>query len=102
MITAKYNFDQHTLRVYIGGVPLDPGASQAIYNHSPDGFSAGYNGSGPAQLALAILLHYTDEQTAVRHYQRFKAEIIADLDPDGFSLPERTVKRWLAEATGNK
>ncbi|HMF28341.1 MAG TPA: DUF6166 domain-containing protein, partial [Candidatus Cybelea sp.] len=26
-----------------------------LYNHSPDGFEIGYGGSGPAQLALAIL-----------------------------------------------
>jgi hypothetical protein len=33
------------------GVPLSPEPSQAVYNHSPDGFSWGYHRSGPAQLA---------------------------------------------------
>ena len=33
--------------------PLD--ARRDIRNHSPDGFEWGYGGSGPAQLALAIL-----------------------------------------------
>ena len=34
-----------------------------LANHSPTGFSWGYGGSGPAQLALAILAHYLRETT---------------------------------------
>lgn len=63
--------------VFIDGKPLDPGPSQKIYNHSPDGFTWGYNGSGPAQLALAILLHFADERFARRYYQDFKSDVIA-------------------------
>lgn len=37
-------------------IELKPEASQKIINHSPDGFQWGYSGSGPSQLALAILL----------------------------------------------
>jgi hypothetical protein len=60
--------------------PLNPKPSQALRNHSPDGFEWGYAGSGPAQLALAMLLDYTgDAATAMRHYQTFKAEFIAGL-----------------------
>jgi Family of unknown function (DUF6166) len=36
--------------------PLSPRASQNVWNHSPTGFEWGYGGSGPAQLALALLL----------------------------------------------
>ena len=44
-----------------------------LRNHSPTGFAWGYGGSGPAQLALAILMDATGEQTlALRHYQEFK------------------------------
>jgi hypothetical protein len=46
--------------VLVDGEPLDPAASRKVYNHSPDGFAWGYNGSGPAQLALAILMRHTD------------------------------------------
>jgi hypothetical protein len=36
-----------------GPILLDPRLD--LYNHSPNGFEWGYSGSGPAQLALAIL-----------------------------------------------
>jgi hypothetical protein len=32
-----------------------------LYNHSPTGFAWGYGGSGPAQLALAILADYLED-----------------------------------------
>jgi len=52
---------------------LSPLPSQKLCNHSPDGFSCGYSGSGPAQLALAILLDATlDEEVAQANYQDFK------------------------------
>lgn len=52
-----------------------------LRNHSPDGFEYGYAGSGPAQLALAMIAHATgDDELAVRTYLRFKDEIIAQLD----------------------
>jgi hypothetical protein len=39
-------------------------------NHSPTGFEWGYGGSGPSQLAFAILADFTgDTETALQHYQ---------------------------------
>ena len=43
--------------VVMDGVVLDHRPSLRVANHSPDGFAWGYQGSGPAQLALAILLN---------------------------------------------
>jgi hypothetical protein len=44
-----------------------------IRAHSPTGFSWGYGGSGPAQLALALLTDaLADKEQALRHYQTFK------------------------------
>lgn len=65
-------------QVVIDGRPLDPKRSQKLRNHSPDGFAWGYAGSGPAQLALAILLEAgaTDAQ-ALAYYQDFKREFLA-------------------------
>ncbi len=37
-----------------------------LYNHSPTGFEWAYNGSGPAQLALAILAHHFAQPGAVK------------------------------------
>ena len=45
-----------TREIYLDGKYLDPARSQKAWNHSPDGFNWGYGGSGPAQLALAIML----------------------------------------------
>lgn len=43
-----------------------------LANHSPDGFEWGYGGSGPSQLALAILADAFNDKTALRFYQRFR------------------------------
>ena len=41
-----------------------------LFNHSPTGFSWGYGGSGPAQLALALLADALgDDDRAVRLHQ---------------------------------
>jgi hypothetical protein len=63
---------------------LTPERSLALVNHSPSGFEWGYGGSGPAQLALALLLDYTgDEAFALNHYQEFKTEVVSQLDCAG-------------------
>jgi hypothetical protein len=69
-----YVSDNGTTRI------LDPLKSQKIRNHSPDGFQWGYGGSGPAQLALAILLdlgYNTDQASEI--YQQFKGEVVSIL-----------------------
>lgn len=66
---------------------LTPGRSLELASHSPSGFEWGYSGSGPAQLALALLLDYTDdEEIALAHYTEFKNEVVSQLKctgPDG-------------------
>ena len=64
--------------VTVDGRRLNP--RQDLWNHSPDGFEWGYAGSGPAQLALAILAdHCGNNEKALNLYQRFKWEVIAEL-----------------------
>jgi hypothetical protein len=49
-----------------------------LFNHSPAGFSWGYGGSGPAQLALALLADALgDGNLAVRLHQAFKFRVVA-------------------------
>ncbi|WP_188884579.1 DUF6166 domain-containing protein [Halarchaeum grantii] len=63
------------------GERLTPERSLTIARHSPGGFAVGYRGSGPAQLALAILLDYTDNASLARdHYQTFTDEVISQLE----------------------
>jgi hypothetical protein len=86
------------------GEMLDPARSQKVYNHSPDGFNWGYGGSGPAQLALALLLEETDVDTATRLYQPFKWQVIAELPKDEiWSLASEDIQNWLkAQHMGQK
>ena len=81
--------------VWVDDVYLDPAASQAVFNHSPDGFAWGYHGSGPAQLALAILLRVGVERaTAVRIHQHFKREHIAPLPMNQGFVMTLDVEAW--------
>jgi hypothetical protein len=80
---------EHTDRVvvYLDGEYLSPKHSQGIFNHSPDGFSWGYNGSGPSQLALAVLLKICDKGIAVAQYKQFREKVIALLPKEsGFDI----------------
>lgn len=65
-----------TRRVWLDNKELLPDDSQAYRNHSPDGFAWGYGGSGPAQLALAVMLEVKGEAFG---YQDFKWKYIANL-----------------------
>jgi len=81
----KLKGEWSTKRVWLDGKELLPEKSQAVHNHSPDGFMWGYGGSGPAQLALAILLEvYQDPKLALSRYQKFKWEFIAGLPETDF------------------
>jgi hypothetical protein len=93
-MTILLSGEWETRKVWLAGQPLDPKASQEVWNHSPDGFAWGYGGSGPAQLALAVLLKFTDKQTAIENYQDFKWEIIAQLEQKDFEV-EINLNPWL-------
>ena len=66
-----------------------------VRRHSPTGFCWGYCGSGPAQLALAILCDLIGEDAAKLRYQKFKAGVISGMPRDGWILPEETIRSWL-------
>jgi hypothetical protein len=73
-------------------------------NHSPTGFEWGYYGSGPSQLAYAILRSYfeledkLDIPTAIsqakRHYMRFKGEFVAKFGEE-WELTSAWLEVWL-------
>ena len=87
--------------VRIDGVPLSPARSQDVWNHSPDGFNWGYGGSGPAQLALAILLHAGLSPSRATHFhQPFKWDVIAKLSGD-FSI-DIDVEAWIASQSSDE
>lgn len=84
-----------------------PDGTQHV-NHSPTGFSWGYGGSGPAQLAFAVLLDFLSDcpgidfavEIARSHYQSFKWDKIAPMNFGGeFNLTGREVADWLESQT---
>lgn len=51
-------------------------------SHSPTGFEWGYLGSGPAELAFALVRDMTGKQPSPYVYQRFKEKALAGLPRD--------------------
>ena len=67
-----------------------------LADHSPDGFNWGYSGSGPAQLALAILAHCTgSDALALRCYQSFKEDVVCRLPWHSWVMWDSTVLEWV-------
>ena len=74
-----------TKKVWIDGKLLSPVKSQKVYNHSPDGFNWSYGGSGPAQLALAILIEFFPND-ALQYYQDLKRDFVAHMPERDFEM----------------
>lgn len=85
-----------------GKGPVVYGVGHEWVYHSPSGFTWGYGGSGPADLALNILLQVTgDREVAWRYHQDFKWEKIATLPPEGGEIDVEDVKKWLRKRGWN-
>lgn len=81
--------------VRVDGEPL--ATRYDLLSASPTGFEWGYGGSGPAQLAIAILAHAYGDDVAVAHYQRFVREKISKLAKNEWALTTRDLDSWLEE-----
>ena len=76
---------------------LRPDRSLKLLEHSRDGFEWGYAGSGPAQLALAILLDYMAcPQIALRFHQEFKSRFIAQLPQRRWEIQGAQIRDFVA------
>jgi hypothetical protein len=60
------------------------------------GRNGGTGGSGPAQLALAILTDAVGPERAEAIYQDFKFKVIAGLQWDEWTITREDVLSWLA------
>lgn len=86
----------------IDGQQVPLALSLAVVNHSPTGFSWGYGGSGPAQTALAILLHITgDAELSERLHQAFKNEHVATW-PQEDTVASVDVAAWINARQGGR
>jgi hypothetical protein len=73
-------------------------------NHSPTGFEWGYLGSGPSQLAYAILRSWEEivadldkkyaKIYALKLYQSFKEDVIANIRDDEWTITSEQVRWW--------
>ena len=82
-------------RVEINGQVLATGRSLKVENHSPTGFEWGYGGSGPSQLALAIMLEAGLSDTEARSlYMQYKRDVVASLDYED-ALTGAQVLDWI-------
>lgn len=72
--------------------PLPPRLD--LVNHSPTGFAWGYHGSGPAQLALALLCHVFPDRVALAYHQDFKNDVIARRDGE-WDITEAEIRDWM-------
>jgi len=73
-----------------------------IRNHSPSGFSWGYGGSGPAQLALAIMCDLYGDRIEDHpvNYQTFKFAFVANLpESKPWRATEAEVRQAVARLT---
>lgn len=79
---------------------ITPERSLSLRLHSPDGFGFGYTGSGPAQLALAILLDVFkgDVPLVLDNYQAFKVDKVSSWKLQEAEITEREIYRWLASS----
>jgi len=90
---AQLESERGPCEVTVNGQPLPP--RNDLFNHSPDGFQWGYHGSGPAQLALAILAFEFGNRTAITDHQKFKRDVIATLQIDeSWTLTSTDLLRW--------
>lgn len=70
-----------------------------LFDHSPDGFAWGYGGSGPSQLALAILAQVAGPKAATIFYQYFKADFVCGWGND-FRISAAEVEEWVERKWG--
>src|SRR6187551_744291 len=74
-----------------------------LWNHSPTGFEWGYGGSGPAQLALAILAdHLENDAKTVALYPAFKSAVIVNLPYASWTLTSDEIQQALQLPFGER
>ena len=82
------------------GGPVDYALPERLdlTSHSPSGLAWGYPGSGPAQLATALLADLTgDGEYAVRRHQELKGDVIARILHDQWTIHGEDLAGWVGD-----
>jgi hypothetical protein len=100
MSTYSGTFDNtNWYQTFKDGKPFTHEHSYQHVKHSPDGFAWGYGymGSGPSQLAFALLLDVTnDAKYTKKAYQDFKWETVGNWDKDnGWQMTSEEIENWV-------
>lgn len=90
----------NVLRLYADGTASELPARTDLRLHSPDGFEWGYRGSGPTQLALAILVDALSDDAngadfALDLYQDFKVAFVSRWSSLTWSISIHEIHEWI-------
>ena len=96
------DYNQESFSVTYDDVPLELYLEHV--NHSPCGFAWGYEGSGPSQLAFAMLYETTSNlQLSLGLYQQFKREYVARLPrEESWQIPTWEIMSWIKDKLYDK
>ena len=83
------------ITVEVDGQPLDPRLD--LRDFHANGFEWGYEGSGPSQLALALLADHGDPSTALGNYRQFVQIFIAEIEDDNWRLTSEEIDQRIGE-----
>ncbi len=81
--------------VTVDGAPLSPHAE--VRDFHADGFEWGYEGSGPCQLAFAILVEHMGPEGAFQQYRKFLRDVVAEIEADEWRLTTDDIANRLRE-----
>lgn len=95
---GKRSFFGNQVTVTYNDQPLDLRLDLSM--HSPLGFEWGYNGSGPRQLALAILAEAFNDDEALEYYEQFMYDVIMPLHDRKWEMTSSDINVWFEQATG--
>jgi hypothetical protein len=95
MKTYRGRRSETGVEVTVDGQPLD--ARIDLRDFRASGFEWGYEGSGPSQLALAILADHAGPQHALGNYRNFMRHIVAEIQDDEWTLTGEDIDRQASE-----
>lgn len=96
--------DDAKVDIYENDVKIGPLHNRMdVFRHSPDGYSWGYGGSGPHQLAGNLLMHMLGGNKAAaeiarQYYHQFVNDFLCKVDmAEPIEIREEDVRQWLAK-----
>ncbi len=93
MKTYRGKRDGSGTEVTVDGVPLNP--RRDLRDFHAESFEWGYTGSGPHQLAFAILAEHMGPEGALENYRRFTVDVIAEIEGEEWRLTTHEVANRL-------